>query len=135
MREHVAIYMLFALFAIGVLFALDRLALWMEGRGWIYWRKRKPSDGGGGGMSGLLTEFQQLVEPEVRHAIEAREQDHAMQVDLLGHAIRGVADHSPGSGPRARNAQPAAEGGAEGHRATSAEARDAGATADVGAGR
>ena len=75
--------MLLTLLAIGVLFVLDRLALWMERRGWIYWRKRKPS-GRGGGLSGVLTDFQQLVEPEVRHVIEAREQERSMKVDLAG---------------------------------------------------
>jgi hypothetical protein len=61
---------------------LDRSALWMERRGWIYWRKRKPDRGaGGGGMAGLLTEFQQLVEPQVRHVIEDREERTAIHVD------------------------------------------------------
>ena len=48
---------------------LDQLALWMQRR-----RKPRPSTTGGGGMAGLLTEFQQLVEPQVRHVIEDREE-------------------------------------------------------------
>ena len=27
---------------VAVLVAIDRLALWAEARGWIYWRRRKP---------------------------------------------------------------------------------------------
>ena len=57
---------------------VDQLFLWMERRGWMYWRRRKrPESGGGGGMAGVLTSFQQFVEPEIRHAIEAKEQQHA----------------------------------------------------------
>ena len=57
------------------LFAVDRLALRMERRGWIYWRRSKP--GGGGGSRGVFTDLQQLVEPQVRHAAEDREQRRA----------------------------------------------------------
>jgi len=57
-----------------VLALLDQLALWMQRRGWIRWRKPSPRATGGGGMSGLLTEFQQLVEPQVRHVIQDREE-------------------------------------------------------------
>jgi hypothetical protein len=57
-----------------VLVLFDQLALWMQRRGWIRWRKPSPRATGGGAMSGLLTEFQQLVEPQVRHVIEDREE-------------------------------------------------------------
>lgn len=63
--------------AVAVLFLLDRLALGMERRGWIYWRKRKPT--GGGGMAGVLSEFQQLVEPQVRHVAEDREERRVLR--------------------------------------------------------
>ena len=56
---------------------LDQLACWMQRRGWIHWRMpaaNSRSAGGGGGMAGLLTQFQQLVEPQVRHVIEDREE-------------------------------------------------------------
>ena len=53
---------------------LDQMALWMARRGSIYWRKQPRRASGGGAMAGLLTEFQQLVEPEVRHVIKDREE-------------------------------------------------------------
>lgn len=53
---------------------LDQLALWMQRRGWIRWRKPAPPATGGGAMAGLLTEFQQLVEPQVRHVIEDKQE-------------------------------------------------------------
>lgn len=58
--------------AIVMLIALDRMLLWMEAREWIYWRKRKPK--GGGGIAAGLTAMHQLVEPDVQHVIEDREQ-------------------------------------------------------------
>ena len=85
----------FLLVAAGVivLVLLDQLALWMQCRGWIRWRKPAPRASGGGGMSGLLTEFRQLVEPEVRHVIEDREERR------LGHlsiSADGVDKRPPG---------------------------------------
>ena len=58
------------------LVALDRLALWMEKRGWIYWRKVKPK---GGGIAAGMTAFHQLVEPQVRQVIEDRERRQATE--------------------------------------------------------
>lgn len=65
-----------------VLVVLDQLALWMQRRRWIRWRKPSPRTTGGGGMSGLLTEFQQLVEPQVRHVIEDREERRLGQLSV-----------------------------------------------------
>jgi hypothetical protein len=56
------------------LFVLDRLGLWMEKRGWIYWRKKKRESTGGGAMAGMLTEFQKLVEPQTEHRIQVMEE-------------------------------------------------------------
>lgn len=58
------------------LFCFDRLMLWMERRGWIYWRKR-PSGSASPGRA-ILTEFQQLVEPEIRHVQEHERQQRAV---------------------------------------------------------
>ena len=76
-----------AVVAIGLIL-LDRLAVWMGSRGWIYWRKQKPASksGGGCGMSGLLTDFQQLVEPQVRHVIQDREERRLVR---LSHSADG----------------------------------------------
>jgi hypothetical protein len=68
-----AIFFIIAAAVIAVVL-LDQLALWMQRRGWIHWRKPAPRATGGGGMAGLLTEFQQLVEPQVRHVIQDKEE-------------------------------------------------------------
>lgn len=63
-----------AILAISVaLFLLDRLLLWMERRGWVYWRKTKRRTGLG--MGNALLEIQALVEPGVRHVVEIRREE------------------------------------------------------------
>jgi len=49
------------------LIALDRLFLWMEARGWVYWRKVKSKSGGGD----ILTGFG-FADPGTRYLEEAR---------------------------------------------------------------
>lgn len=69
--------------AICVLFALDRLALWMEGRGWIYYRRRRASTST---LGNAFLEVQALVEPGQRLVLEARQEDR-------------VEDHESGDPP------------------------------------
>jgi hypothetical protein len=67
-------WLLYGLIGIGIvlmLFALDRLLLWMEKRGWLYYRTKH---GSGGAASGVLTSMQQFVEPQVQHVIEMKEE-------------------------------------------------------------
>jgi hypothetical protein len=54
--------------AIG-LFLIDRAALAMERRGWIYWRKRKANPGT---RAAAALEIQQLLEPGTRWVEEAQ---------------------------------------------------------------
>jgi hypothetical protein len=49
------------------LFALDRLFLWMEARGWIYWRKVKAKSSAGDALTGFG-----FTDPGTRHLDEAR---------------------------------------------------------------
>lgn len=48
------------------LVALDRLALWAESRGWLYWRR---SERRGGGSLGLLEE---IYQPSMSHVFEEK---------------------------------------------------------------
>src|ERR1700750_45630 len=52
------------------LFALDRLCLWAEAKGWIYWRKVKRKGSGG---AALMT-FNSFFDPSAHRAMEAREE-------------------------------------------------------------
>ncbi len=67
-------WLLYVFISIGIvlmLFAFDRLLLWMEKRGWVYYRTKR---GSGGAASGVLTSMQQFVEPQIRHVIELKEE-------------------------------------------------------------
>ena len=58
--------------AIGVaLFAFDRLALWAEAKGWIYWRKKKASSGA---LSSIMAEMNVLTNPGAEHVIVAKDE-------------------------------------------------------------
>jgi hypothetical protein len=65
--------------------ALDRLALWMERRGWIYWRRRRATSGA---RSSALLSLHALLEPEREHLVEVQRQE----------AVIGEEDDS-GEGP------------------------------------
>jgi hypothetical protein len=61
------------------LFALHRLALWAESRGWIYYMK---SGGGSTRAGNALLEIQQILEPSKTHVVEMKkvkkaEHDHS----------------------------------------------------------
>ncbi len=55
--------------AIG-LFALDRLALWAEARGWIYWRR---STRRGSAAGSALLDIGNIFDPGTRHMVDVRE--------------------------------------------------------------
>jgi hypothetical protein len=58
---------------LAALFALDRLLLAMEARGWIYWRKVKRKGAGGGYLLGP-----DIFDPGKRYLEEARE-EHVLE--------------------------------------------------------
>lgn len=68
--------------AAAALFALDRLALWMESRGWVYWRR---SRGRGTGVGNALLEVHALLEPDRRAMVEAiRGEEEEVEEDEAG---------------------------------------------------
>jgi hypothetical protein len=90
----------FALVAACVLvfFLLDRLLLWAERKGWIYWRKTKPKPDGDAILGGFFEVFQpnRTVIVAEQHRLEAgADQDNGddkipfpastIRVDLPGH--------------------------------------------------
>jgi hypothetical protein len=62
------------------LFVLDRLLLWMEAKGWIYWRKVKRKSSGGGLRGGLLG-FNAMFEPGAHHTAEAQQEQEVEDED------------------------------------------------------
>jgi hypothetical protein len=57
-----------ALLVIAGLYALHRLALWMERRGWIYYKK----SGSSGTRTTAFLSVQALIEPDKQHIVEER---------------------------------------------------------------
>jgi hypothetical protein len=54
-----------------VFFLLDRFLLWCESRGWIYWRRRRPSPGTAGSA---FLELQAMLEPGKAYVVDEMEQ-------------------------------------------------------------
>ena len=54
----------------GVLHGLHRLGLWLEKRGLLYYRDRKPERS----AAGCLIELQKHLEPSTKHVIELRQE-------------------------------------------------------------
>jgi hypothetical protein len=69
-------YLLLAVFAALGLFIIDRLGLWLEAKGWVYWRKRKS-----GGAGHALQEFDALFRPSARYTIEVKQKDSKQRDD------------------------------------------------------
>jgi hypothetical protein len=57
---------------LGGLYALHRLALWMEDRGYLYYLHKKPRHGAASSFVAL----QQFIEPKVEHVIHASRVNH-----------------------------------------------------------
>ncbi len=73
-------WLLIGLVAVGIvpaLWLLDRLGLWLEERGLLFYRKKRPS---GSPLSGLVG-FQQMIEPGVRHVVGVGRQRRAEHDD------------------------------------------------------
>ena len=61
-----------------ILFALHRVAVWMESRGWLYYRRVKPRSSN---LGNAFLELQSMLEPGKRHVIELRREEHDDQTD------------------------------------------------------
>ena len=69
-----------AVAAIAALAAVDQLFLWMERRGWIYWRRRKPDPRGA-----LLGPIDNVFNPAYEHMVEQQETERLL-TDIQGDA-------------------------------------------------
>jgi hypothetical protein len=58
-----------AALALAAAFGLHRLALWMESRGWIYYRRR----GSSGSLGNAVLEVHAMLEPDRRHLVEVQQ--------------------------------------------------------------
>lgn len=54
----------------GGLFIVDRICLWLEGKGWLYYRNNKAQ---GGIIGNMLLELQNVLNPSTRPTIELKQ--------------------------------------------------------------
>ena len=69
-----------AVTAIAALAAVDQLFLWMERRGWLYWRRRKPDPRGA-----VLGPIDNVFNPAHEHVVEQQETEERL-ADIQGDA-------------------------------------------------
>jgi hypothetical protein len=56
------------------LVAAERILFWMGRKGWIHYRRRKPDSSSRPSFRGVLSTFQEIVQPEIRYVKEDRDQ-------------------------------------------------------------
>lgn len=62
---------LFAIALMAALYGLHRLALWMEDKGWIYYRQKRASPNA---LGNAVLSVQQILQPDARHIVEAKQE-------------------------------------------------------------
>ena len=67
---HVLLWGLLGVVGLAALYALYRLGLWLEERGWLYYKHKKPSSSAVGSFVAL----QNLLEPPTQHVLQLKEQ-------------------------------------------------------------
>ena len=92
-RMHPAAVVL--IIALAVL-ALDRLGLWAESRGWIYWRRRRPEASGA-----VLNPLMDVFQPGHVHVVEAQQdRDVLVRTDAAGAGVaHDIAMHTAAYSP------------------------------------
>jgi hypothetical protein len=83
---HILFWVLGVLGGVGLILAagwgFHRFCIALEDRGYLYYRTRPR--GGGGGMSGVLSELDRLTRPSVQHVVEVRDESRRKQNDAEG---------------------------------------------------
>ena len=73
------------LIAVGVFF-VDRLLLWFESRGWIYYRRIKPKSGGS--SSFILSGLNAVFHPQAQYVIKAKKESKVEKKQKAGETTR-----------------------------------------------
>ena len=79
--------------AVAGLYAIHRLMLYMESRGWVYYMKTKSSSG----SASSFIAFQEMIEPTIKHVIHIKEQKR-----------HHSEEEAPGADPNDEQGSPAA---------------------------
>jgi hypothetical protein len=80
------------------LICLDRLCLYLERHGWLYYRRTKPT---GGAVSSMFLEMQSFIDPSTKHVIEHRKEEETEAKSEVGELIQpqGQDDAAPDRSP------------------------------------
>ncbi len=62
-------------------FLFDQFCLWLERKGWLYYRNKKPT---GGAIGGALQELNALLSPSNRHVIETKQNEVQLKKSEAG---------------------------------------------------
>src|SRR6516165_8499789 len=73
--SHWLVWPALAIAIAAVLFGLDRLGLWLEDRGWLYYRRNKPTSSP---MTALVA-MQQCIEPGIRYVVEVKNHQRSVK--------------------------------------------------------
>jgi hypothetical protein len=76
------------------LYALHRLALWMESRGWVYYRKHKR---GSAAMGSVMLEIQSFYRPSIEHVIEQKQEEQREEDDAGDPSVPGSRQRAAGT--------------------------------------
>jgi hypothetical protein len=79
---HWVVWPALAIAIVGAVFGLDRLGLWLEDHGWLYYRRKKPTSG----LMTALVGMQQGVEPCVKHVVEVKHHQRSEKEMAAGKA-------------------------------------------------
>jgi hypothetical protein len=53
-----------------ILYGLHRYCLYLEDRGYLYYRRKKPPAGGGS----VFNPLQEIIQPQIRHVLEIKDE-------------------------------------------------------------
>jgi len=78
---YVLLSVLMIFVGLAVFYLIHRLGLWLEERGWLHYKNKKPDSSGGGCFIAL----QQVLEPPIKHVRHVKEENrHQVEKDASG---------------------------------------------------
>jgi hypothetical protein len=93
------VWILGAVTLVAAVYGLHRLGLYLEARGLLYYWHKKPGSGG----ASAFTPLQEIVQPQIRHVIEVKDQKRVEREDDAGEPVH---PRPQPTAPPAQEAQP-----------------------------
>jgi hypothetical protein len=83
---HLLVVGLAALAVVAALYGLDRLGLWLEDRGWLYYRWKRPTSS----PASCWVAMQRFLEPGVKHVAQVGQERHGEDADASKERLMAV---------------------------------------------